>query len=116
MARKAAHMQLVNHGLGKRPLERPIAFPIVPVGIGNDAFHRHRDIVAGPRRSPAVVCPRDGYDKPVRVEKNLGVEPKSTARIESPVRAVGIHPARAGGPARRHASSDRCDVDPHREG
>ena len=95
MACEAPHMQLVNHGLGKGPLERPIAFPIVPVGIGHDAFHRHRDIVAGPRRSPAVVCPGDGYDKPVRVEKHLlGVEPKSTARIESPVRAVGIHLAR----------------------
>ena len=95
MASKAAHMQLVNHGLGKGPLERQIALPIVPIGIGYDAFHRHGDIVAGPRRSPAVVCLGDGYGKPVRIEQHLlGVKPKSAVRIEGPVRPVGVHLAR----------------------
>ena len=95
MASKAPHMQLVNHGLGKGPLERPIAFPIVPIGIGDDAFHCHRDIVAGPRRSPAVVHPGDGYDKPVRVNEHLvGVKPKPSVRVERAVRPVGVHLAR----------------------
>ena len=100
MARKAPYMQLVNHGLAKGPLKRPIAFPIVPIGIGDDAFHCHRDIVAGPRRGPAVVHPWDGYDKPVRVNEHLvGIKPKPTVRIEGAVRPVGVHLAR---PKTRH--------------
>ena len=117
MASKAAHMQLVNHGLGKGPLERQIAFPIVSIGIGYDAFHRHGGIVAGPRRSPAVVCLGDGYGKTVRVQEHLlGVEPKIRGPGRRP-RAPGRHtPGPAEGPAQRHASSDTCDVYWHREG
>src|SRR4029453_6610462 len=39
MASKAAHMQLVNHSLGKRPFERQIVLPIVSIGIGYDALY-----------------------------------------------------------------------------
>src|SRR5215472_9450422 len=53
MTRKAAHMQLVKHGLNKGPLERQIALPIVATGICYDAFHRHGGIVAPARRGPA---------------------------------------------------------------
>ena len=53
MASKASHMQLVNHGLGKSPIERQIALPIVSIWIGYDALHRHSDIVARPRRQPS---------------------------------------------------------------
>ena len=92
MASKAAHMQLVNHGLGKGPLERQIALPIVPIGIGYDAFHGHSGIVTRPRRSPAVVCFWDGHSKPVRVKQHfLGVEPTSALRVEGPVSAIGVH-------------------------
>ena len=41
MASKSAHMQLVNHSLDKRARERQIALPIVSIGIGYDALHRH---------------------------------------------------------------------------
>src|SRR5215468_8330497 len=34
LTRKTAHMQLVNHGLGKGPSKGPIALPIVATGIG----------------------------------------------------------------------------------
>ena len=117
MASKAAHMQLVNDGLGKGPLERQIAFPIVPVGIGDDAFHRHGGVVAGPRRSPAVVCLGHGHGKPVRVEQHLlGVEPKSAVRVERSREPDTRTPGLAEGPAQRHASSDTCDACRHREG
>ena len=117
MTSKSAHMQLVNHGLGKRPRERQITLPIVPIGIGYDAFHRHGEIVAGTRRSPAVVCLGHGYGKPVRIEQHLlGVKPKSAVRIEGPVRPVGVHLARLKVRAQRHASNDTCDAYWRREG
>ena len=95
MAREAAHMELVDHGLGKGPLERQTAVPVIAIGIGYDAFHGRGGIVAGPRRSPAVVCRGDRYGETVRVEEHLlGVEPISTLRGEGPVRPVGIHLAR----------------------
>src|SRR6476619_8355436 len=95
MTSKSAHMQLVNHGLDKGSRERQITLPIVPTGIGYDAFHRHSDIISGPRRSPAVVCLGEGYGKPVRVQEHLlGVKPRSAVRVEGPVRPVGVHLAR----------------------
>src|SRR6476619_3648685 len=95
MTGKSAHMQLVNHGLDKRAREWQITLPIVPIGVGYNAFHRYGKIVAGTRRSRAVVCLGHGYGKPVRIEQHfLRVKPKSAVRIEGPVSPVSIHLAR----------------------
>src|SRR5262249_39456509 len=92
MTRKGANMKLVNQGVGKGPLKRPIALPIIAPGIGYDTFHPHRDIVAPARRGPPVVRVRDCYGKSVRVEKHLlGVKPKSAVRIERTMSPVSIH-------------------------
>src|SRR5262245_62884856 len=92
MASEPSHVQLVNHGLGKGPLERQIALPVITIGIGYDAFHGQAGIVSRPRRSPPVVSVWDCYSEPVRVEEHLlGVETTSMLRGEWPVRPVGIH-------------------------
>ena len=56
MASKAAHMKLVNYGFGKGPLERQVAFPVIPRGIGHvvainlsglEARHKDMPVVIG---------------------------------------------------------------------
>src|SRR5262249_61983019 len=92
MAGEPSHVELVNHGLGKGPLERSIVLPVITIGIGYDAFHGDAGIVTRPRRSPPVISLWDSYSEPVRVEEHLlGVEPTSVLRGEWPVRPVGIH-------------------------
>jgi len=92
MASEPSHVKLVNHGLGEGPLERQIALPVIPIGIGYDAFHGQAGIVSRPRRSPPVVSFWDCYSEPVRIEEHLlGVETISMLRGEWPMRPVGIY-------------------------
>ena len=91
MTREAAHVKLVEDGLGKGPIERLIALPVVTGGIGHDALHRHRGVVARPARGQAIVRIGNRYCEPVRIEEDLfGIEPKTTFRCERPMRAVRI--------------------------
>ena len=95
MAGEAAHMKLVDHGLGEGPLERQIPFPVIAAGIGHDTFHRHRRVVAGPACGSAVVGFGDRYGETIRIEKNLlAIEPKTTFRRQWPMGSVGINLAR----------------------
>jgi hypothetical protein len=95
MAREPRHVKLVDHCLGKGPVERQIALPIIAIGIGYDAFHGGGGIVNRPRSCPAVVFVWDNYGEPVGVEEHLlGVEPISALRDKRTVCPVGIHLAR----------------------
>jgi hypothetical protein len=69
-AGEAAHVQLVDDRVGKRTLERPVAFPVVLGRFDHRPAQRGGDIVAsGARRCAA---PARGHDAPrVRVEEHL---------------------------------------------
>ena len=95
MAGKAAHVKLVDHGLGERALERQVAFPVIAAGIGHDTFHRRRRIVAGPARGFSIVVFGDRDGETIRVEKNLlAIEPKTAFRREWSMGAIAINLAR----------------------
>jgi hypothetical protein len=46
-AREAADVHFVDDGLVERPLERPVAFPVVVRGIDESAAHRRGQVVVG---------------------------------------------------------------------
>ncbi len=85
MTREAAHMKLVDHRLGEGSLQRQVAFTVVASGIGDDAFHRYRGIVAGPARGFAVIAFGERHGQTIRVEENfLAIEAKTSFRRERP--------------------------------
>ena len=95
MPREAAHVELVDDGLGEGPPERPIAFPVVTAAIGDDALHRDRGVAARPARGQAVVAVGNRDGEPVWIEEDLlGIEPESTFRRERSMRAVRVDLAR----------------------
>ena len=95
MTGEAADVQLVNDRLGVRPLERHIAFPVVAAGIGDDAFHGDRRVVAAPARGSARVGVGHRDRETIRIEQNLlAVESVTTFRLERSVRPIGVDLAR----------------------
>jgi|HubBroStandDraft_6_1064221.scaffolds.fasta_scaffold469875_2 hypothetical protein len=87
MPRKTPHVHFVNHCLGRRPLQRPVAFPVIIFGIDGDALH-----CLGCRRTcgPAIAR-RNCHGARVRVQQNAAcIEPLSIRRIPRPMDAISV--------------------------
>jgi hypothetical protein len=91
MAGEAAHMHLIHDGLGRRPPQRGVAFPVVGGRIDHHALHRGRAIVAGLARRRPTVAVRDRHAATVGIEQDLvGVEAHAARGIERPLDAIAV--------------------------
>ena len=98
VAGEAAHVELVDHGLGERALERLVPFPVVAAAVGgrHHALHGRGRVVAGTAGGLAVVTFGHRHRQAVGVEQQLlPVEPQATLRREGAVRAVAVDLSRA---------------------
>ena len=112
VGREPADVGLVDHGVGERPVQRPVALPVVRGEVHDHALHRPQVVV--PRAvlaraaggSPVAVG--HGHASPVRVEQDAGRR-RTAGRAPAPTgRGPGSRrPARPGRPARRRASRAR---------
>ena len=93
MPGEAADVHLVDDRLGEWPAERRVAFPVVPVGIGHDAFHGGSGVRARTRSRRArsyASGHRDG--EAVGIEKHLlRIEAQAAFGRERSVSAIGVH-------------------------
>ena len=95
MEGKTSHVHLVNNGPGGRPTQQDVAFPIVSVGIHDDALHRSGSVVAYLARSLPAVIPGNNYAAPIGVEENLGaIKPHPAAGVERPLDPIPVELAR----------------------
>ena len=91
MPREAAHVKLVDDGLGGWTPDEAISFPIVAAGIGDDALHRGCGIVSALARGGSRVVVRDGDGQAVGIEKHLlRIEPQPALGRERSVGAVRV--------------------------
>ncbi len=88
MPREAAHVQLVDHGGGKRALQRDVALPVVGVVVGGHALGRLR-VVAPRHTGCGTAVARGQRDRAaVGVEQHLPVvESLAAVGVEGPERA-----------------------------
>ena len=95
MPRESPHVQFVDDGLDKRAPERAVSLPVVARGIGDDALHRPRRVVAWAAGGPAVVSLGHCHRAAVGIEQHLiDVEPQALGRREWAVDAIRVDLAR----------------------
>src|SRR5262245_51707502 len=84
-------MHLVHDGLGRPPLQRCVAFPIIRLHIYDHALHGGCGIVAGlPCRVATVVCWNNSA-APVRIQEDFAwIETHSTRRIERAFNSITV--------------------------
>src|SRR5262245_34758630 len=92
MSREAADVRFVDDGFRVWATKRLIPFPIVAMGIGDDALHGGGGVVAGLRSGLTVVTVRHGYRETVRIEQGLArVEAEAAVRRTGPVSAIRVN-------------------------
>lgn len=90
VTRESTHVQLVNHGLGKWPMQRGIALPIEVARAGDHALHGGGRVVAGLPGGLALVVGR--YNAfGVGIQQNfVGIVAISCRRIGRALNAIGV--------------------------
>ena len=103
-------MRLVDHGLGERPVQRPVALPVVRREVDDHALHRPQVVVPGrARRLPASAGSRRARRRRARTGRAGSGRRRTAGRAPAPTgRGPGSRrPARRRCPARTRASRAR---------
>ena len=84
VASEPAHMHFINDGSRRGFVERCVSLPVISMRICDDAFNRHRGVIAFRPSCVATVILWNNHAAPVRIKEDFGrVETHSTSRIES---------------------------------
>ena len=104
VGREPADVGLVDHGVRERPVQRPVALPVVRAEVNDHALHRAQVVVpsavlAGAAGRPAVAG-RHGHAPPVRVQQDP-VAVEAQPALGCP-RAMGPEAVHLAGPDAGH--------------
>ena len=95
MAGEAADVQLIDHGLRKRALQRDIVPPVIASRVRDDALHRGGGIVARLGGSDATVALRDRDGQAIGIQQDLlRIKPEASFRFQRPNRPEAVELAR----------------------
>ena len=82
MIGKAFYMHFIDYSPGKRAFQRHVAFPIITMGIGNEAFHGAMGIVAGLESRIPIVLLRNCHPFAIGVQQDfIRIKAKTFVRI-----------------------------------
>src|SRR6516162_10244122 len=90
-------VHLVNNRMGRWPVNRRVAFPVIQAGIHYHALHRSRSVVSFLRRCFTRVAFRDDHAATIGVEQNFRrIKSQTAGGIVGPispesVKLTGLH-------------------------